>query len=625
MNVVLPSWLILKHKLLDKQANEIAARLSAIVESSDDAIISKNFDGTILSWNAAAQKIFGYTAYEAINNNISIIVPEEFYEEEEEIITKVKNGERIKHYETIHKTKEGNRVFVALTISPIKDANGDVIGISKIARDISEQILANEKQAMLSAIINSSDDAIISKTFDGIITSWNHAAHKMFGYTESEALGKHISLIIPSDRLHEESMIIENIRKDIKVDHFATVRVAKDKRKVNISLTVSPIRDKAGNIMGISKIARDISDQRVAEEKQATLAAIVSSSDDAIISKTLFGIITSWNDAASKMFGYTEAEAIGRHISIIIPPGRMDEETMIIENIRVGKKIDHFETVRVAKDGKEVNISLTVSPVRNKDGKIIGASTIARDITEKVEVEKQRLLYTERLQQLNTYKDEFMAMASHELKTPLTIIKANLDILLLKMREDDNTTFVQKTLQHVDKLNNLINDLLDISKIQSGRLELRLADFDMDILLKEMIRNSQLTTPIQIIFKECSDTISAYGDMARIGLVINNLLGNAIKYAPDSKEIEVDAFKSNDAIIVSVKDKGIGIPREDLTNIFSRFYRVSGLHSTFSGSGIGLYISSEIISRHGGRIWAESELNKGSTFYFSLPASARSW
>jgi PAS domain S-box-containing protein len=607
---------------LDTPSNEIA-RLTAIIESSDDAIITKKLDGTIISWNEAAQKIFGYTASEAINNNSSIIVPTELYEEEEGIISKVKNGESIKHYETIRKTKDGNKISVALTVSPIKDANGDVIAISKIARDISMQKLADEKQAMLASIVNSSDDAIISKTLEGIITSWNPAAHKMFGYTEDEAIGRHISIIIPPERLHEERMIIENIRNGIKVEHFPTLRVAKNKKKVYISLTVSPIKDKAGNIIGTSKIARDISDQKAAEEKQATLAAIVSSSEDAIISKTLFGIITSWNQAASKMFGYTEAEVTGKHISIIIPPDRMDEESMIIEHIRNGEKINHFETVRVAKDGKKLNISLTVSPVRNKEGKIIGASKIARDITEKIEADKQRLLYTEKLKQLNEYKDEFMAMTSHELKTPLTIIKANLDILLLKMQEDDNTPFVEKTLKHVDKLDKLINDLLDISKIQSGKLELKFADFDMNILLKEIIRSIQLTTPIPIILKESSSKVFAYGDTNRIGMVINNLLANAIKYAPGSSDIVVDAFKSGDAVIVSVRDKGIGIPREDLTNIFSRFYRVSGLNSTFSGSGIGLYISSEIIKRHGGKIWAESELNKGSTFYFSIPASAQ--
>ena len=606
------------------QDEEIQARLSAIVDSADDAIISNKFDGIITSWNHGAENIFRYSASEAINNHISIIVPEEFYEEQDRIISQVKNGERIKHYETVRKTKDGNKVDISLTASPLRGSNTNVMGMSIIARDISVQKLLNEKQAVLSAIVNSSDDAIISKTLDGTIISWNPAAEKMFGYSESEAIGNNISIIIPPERLQEEQTILENVRKGLKIDHFRTVRIAKNKRKIKISLTVSPIKDQEGNIIGASKIARDISDQKLAEEKQATLAAIVSSSDDAIISKTLFGIITSWNQAATKMFGYTEAEVIGRHISIIIPPDRMDEETMIIENIRSGKKIKHFETVRVAKDGRELNISLTVSPIRNKAGKIIGASKIARDITEKMQIEKQRILYTEKLKQLNKYKDEFMTMASHELKTPLTIIKANLDIMELKMQQDENLLFVENTLKQVEKLNKLISDLLDISKIQAGKLELKLADFDMIGLLKEMIHNMQPTTEIKILLKNADDTLPAYGDRDRIGLVIINLLGNAVKYSPNSKEIKVNAFRSEDAIIVGIEDKGIGIPPDDLTNIFTRFYRVSGITSTFTGSGIGLYIASQIISRHGGKIWAVSQLKKGSTFYFSIPASAQS-
>ena len=599
---------------------EISARLSAIVEASNDAIINKRFDGTIISWNEAAEKIFGYTAGEAINKNISIIVPEELYEEEKETVSKVKNGQSIEYYETTRQTKAGNKIPVALTVSPIKDNKGTVVSISQIARDVSEQKLADTKEAMLAAIVNWSDDAIISKTLDGIITSWNHAAYKMFGYTEAEIIGKHISVIIPQERIDEETMIIENIRKGLRVDHFETVRVRKDKKTVNISLTVSPIKDKRGNIIGASKVARDISDQKVAEEKQSMLAAIVNSSDDAIISKTLDGIITSWNHAAYKMYGYTEAEIIGKHISVIIPQERIDEETMIIENIRKGLSVDHFETVRVRKDKKTVNISLTVSPIRDKSGNIIGASKVARDITEKAEAEKQLLLYTEKLQELNKYKDEFMAMASHELKTPLTIIKANLDVLLLIMEEDINSTFVRKILKQVNTLDKLINDLLDISKIQSGKLELEPEDFDINILLKEIISDIQLTTQIQIIFNENNCKLPVHADKQRIGLVITNILTNAIKYSPDSKEIFVDAFVSDHKITVRIKDTGIGIPQEDLTNIFSRFYRVSGLGTKFSGSGIGLYISSEIINRHGGKIWAESEINKGSAFYFAIPA-----
>ena len=214
---------------MDTQQFDISSVLSAIIESSDDAIISKKIDGTIISWNEAAEKIFGYTAAEAINNNISMIIPAELMDEERQIINKVKRGERIKHYETLSKTKDGSKISIDLSISPIRDGNGNVIAFYRIVRDITEQKLMNEKQAILSSIVNSSGDAIISKTLDGTITSWNLAAQKMFGYTETELLGRNISIIIPPARLEEESMILEKIRQDIKVDHFATVRLTKNK------------------------------------------------------------------------------------------------------------------------------------------------------------------------------------------------------------------------------------------------------------------------------------------------------------------------------------------------------------------------------------------------------------
>jgi PAS domain S-box-containing protein len=321
------------------------------------------------------------------------------------------------------------------------------------------------------------------------------------------------------------------------------------------------------------------------------------------------------------MFGYTETEAIGKHISLIIPKDRLEEEKMIIENIRNGRKINHFETIRRGKHGNEINISLTVSPVLNQNGKIIGASKVARDITEKIELEKQQKLYTEKLKELNDYKDEFMAMASHELKTPLTVIKANLQILEHKLKADENINFVNKTLHSVNKLSDLITSLLDVSKIQAGKLELNITTFDMNALLHETIDNIQQTTPDHKIIFEPKNRLIAKADKERVEQVIVNLLTNAVKYSPNAKKIFVEAEMKDKMIEVCVRDYGIGIPQDDMDKIFARFFRVQGLASTFAGSGIGLYISSEIIKRHGGSMWTESEVGSGSTFYFTVPAA----
>lgn len=479
----------------------------------------------------------------------------------------------------------------------------------------------SEDTARLSAIVESSQDAIISNKVDGTITSWNAAAEKIFGYTCDEIIGKNISTIIPEELIDEEREIIKKVKRGERIEHFETTRKTKEGVSISISLTISPIKDDQENVIGVSKIARDINPEKVADEKQAILAAIVDSSDDAIVSKTLDGIITSWNKAAQKMFGYDETEAIGKHISLIIPKDRLPEETHIITQIRQGKRVDHFETVRVAKDGHEINISVTVSPVKNKKGEIIGASKIARDITEKVEAERQRQLYTEKLQELNKYKDEFMAMASHELKTPLTVIKANLQILDYKNAAGENKKFISRTLASVEKLGDLITNLLDVSKIQSGKLELNLSVFDLNVLLSEIIENIQQTTSTHTIAcNHCGNKLMVNADKERIEQVIVNILTNAIKYSPAAGEVKVESYKENNQVVVSVTDSGIGIPQEDLENIFSRFFRVQGIAATFSGSGIGLYISSEIVKRHDGKMWVESELEKGSTFYFSLPA-----
>lgn len=589
---------------------------------SNDVTIGLKSDGTIFAWNNRAEEMFEYTAIEVVGENISILFSKKNLLKEYEFLDKVNAGNS-EHYEITCKAKSGKRLIVSFFAFPIRDEMGNIIGISKIAYDISHQKDAEEKKATLAAIVDSSDDAIISKTLGGIITSWNPGATKLFGYTEEEAIGQHISLIIPKDCLIEEELIIENMRKGQKIDHFETIRIAKDGTEKLVSLTVSPIKNKNGEVIGASKIARDLSFKDSDDEKQARLAAIVSSSDDAIISKTLDGIITSWNQSAQKMFGYTEQEAIGKHISLIIPKDRLAEETRIIESLKRGEKIDHFETVRVAKDGTERLISLTISPIKNSRGKIIGASKVARDISLRIETERQQALYTERLQELNKYKDEFMVMASHELKTPLTVIMANLQLLEELLKNDKNAIFVEKAVKQVDKLSELIGNLLDVSKIQAGKLVMNRSNFDLNELLAEVSNNLQQTTKNhKIVYNNKGIQLIVNGDRERIEQVIVNIITNAIKYSRQPGDIILNAFNKDGKIMVNVTDEGIGIPKKDLQNIFLRFFRVSGSASSFSGSGIGLFISSEIIKSHGGSIWAESKLGKGSVFHFTLPAAS---
>jgi PAS domain S-box-containing protein len=257
------------------------------------------------------------------------------------------------------------------------------MGTPNESRVIRVEVRDDEARARLAAIVDSADDAIVGKTLDGVITSWNRAAERIFGYTAAEAVGQHILLIVPEDRRAEEATVLARLRRGERIDHFETVRQTRDGRRIPVSLTVWPIINADGTIIGASKVARDISDRRQSEVLSARLAAIVDSSDDAIVSKTLDGVITSWNRGAERMFGYTAAEAIGQHIFLIIPDDRRDEEEGVLARLRQGGRVDHFETVRRTKDGRQVPISLTVSPIRDDHGTIVGASKVARDITER--------------------------------------------------------------------------------------------------------------------------------------------------------------------------------------------------------------------------------------------------
>ncbi|HSN09170.1 MAG TPA: PAS domain S-box protein, partial [Hanamia sp.] len=406
-----------------------------------------------------------------------------------------------------------------------------------------------------------SGDATLSLRIDGTIFKWNNLAEKIFGYTAIEAKGKKISILFSKKDFEKETKFLYNIIQGNTLSYQSFCKIKSGKR-VLISFCAFPIKDKKGNVIGISKIAKDISAQKEAEKKQSILAAIITSSEDVIISKTLNGIITSWNNSAWKMFGYTEKEVLGKHISIIIPKDRLAEEKKIIDNIKKGKRINHFETERIAKDGSKKFISLTVSPIKNSKGKIIGASKVARDISVRLETERQRDLYTKRLQELNKYKDEFMVMASHELKTPLTVIMANLHVLSEVMEEENyNTVFIKNSVRQVEKLSDLVNDLLDVSKIVAGKLALNFTLFDLQDLVYEVVNNlQQITKNHTIVFNKNTNRLMVNADKERIGQVIINILGNAIKYSKKQGKIIVNAFEKEGNVEVNVTDQGIGIP-----------------------------------------------------------------
>jgi PAS domain S-box-containing protein len=349
------------------------------------------------------------------------------------------------------------------------------------------------------------------------------------------------------------------------------------------------------------------------------LSAIVDSSDDAIIGKTLDSIITSWNPAAERMFGYTAAEAIGQSIRLIIPPERQAEEDFVLNQIRRGEKVDHFETIRQTKDGRRLNISLTISPIRNAAGVIIGASKIARDITEKKVTEREREAALQQLAEALAARDEFIAVAAHELRNPLNVLTLLWQILdrIPSLSGTSERKLIEKARAQVARLSSLVDRLMDVTQIRAGTFDLYRENVELNAIIHEVVNRFTMAESAPAVSLELEPHIEGNWDRLRIDQVLTNLMSNAIKYG-GQKPIVISASINDNHAVIAIRDAGIGIAPENLERIFERFERAN-TRSSNAGLGMGLWITQQIIQAHGGTIVAQSELGKGSTFVVRLP------
>ena len=370
---------------------EAAAYLKAIVDSTDDAVISKNLAGIIQTWNRAAERIFGYTAEEAIGQPILLIIPPELHDEEKTILARLRKGERIDHYETVRRRKDGRLIDIALTVSPVRDVNGTIIGASKIARDITERKQAKlavaEAQSRLATTLESIGDAVLATDPQSLVTYLNPVAERLLGYPMREVMGRPLEEIFRIVNEETRQPVASPVDRVLREGHMVglanhTVLLRPDGSELPIDDSAAPIKDSDGRLLGVVLVFRDVSERYKAARQAALLSLIVASSDDAILSKDLTGTITSWNRGAERIFGYTAEEMIGSSILRIIPLERQAEEAAILSKLRRGERVEHYETVRRKKDGRHCDISLTISPLLDEDGNVIGTSKIARDITE---------------------------------------------------------------------------------------------------------------------------------------------------------------------------------------------------------------------------------------------------
>jgi PAS domain S-box-containing protein len=376
----------------------------------------------------------------------------------------------------------------------------------------------------------------------------------------------------------------------------------------------------------VQYIIRDITDRKRAEEARLYLAAIVESSDDAILSKDLDGTITSWNAGAERMFGYSAQEMVGQPVTRIFPPDLQEEFQQIMERICQGERVHHYETRRVRKDGSALIVSVSVSPIRDSNGTIIGASDITRDITSRKELEQQR--------------EAFVSLVTHELKTPLTALQGNVQMaqrwltrLLSQQQQLDPEQYraleevlnmLGRSQQQLQMQRRLINDMLDVSSMQSGKLELRLAPCDLTELMYETVQEYQAAHPSRLITLQLPehDPILVNADRDRLQQVLGNYLNNALKFSPGCEPILVGLTLEAEVVRVWVTDHGPGLSREQQRHIWERFYQSPQTpvqNGAKKGLGLGLYICKQLISRQHGQVGVTSTKGRGTTFWFTLP------
>ena len=569
-----------------------------------------DFHGRFLQVNPAYCALSGYSAEELLHMDfLSVTHPDD--REANAKLRKDLLEENIPAFvlEKRYVKKNGDIFWAQISVSPVRDQEGNLLHTIALIEDITARKQAEAQVDYLAHLTEQIADAIISIDLNYIIQSWNHGAESIYGWKAEEVIGRSLLEIVPSTFLtgsREEclqALATQGFWKGEVIQH------SKDGTPIYILGTTSIITDQSGAVIGSVAINRDITEQKEAERVRRRLAAIVESSNDAIIGLTLDGFITSWNEAAERMFRYREQETVGKHITLIIPETLWQEEEEILEKLRQGSRIQHYETVRLRKGGRPIDVSLSISPIKARAGTIIGAAKIARDITERKEFERR--------------KDEFIAMASHELKTPLTSLSGFLQLLdrhIGKRQDEQGIAIMNRVKREVNRLIKLVVDLLDISKIQTGQLEYQEAPFDLDALVYEIVEMVQAGIASHRIRVEGQTCAAVFGDKGRMGQVLMNLLANAIKYSPQASSIIVHLSADQENARVSVQDFGDGIAKEYQQKIFDRYYQVSDSgNQPFAGLGIGLYLANEIIKRHRGSIWVESTQGQGSIFSFTLP------
>ncbi len=616
-----------KNRELEQQREWFQVTLSSI----GDAVITTDSRGCVTFLNPIAEKLTGWTSAEATGQPLSAvfnIINEVTREPIEHPVNKVlRHGRMVglaNHTALVN--RRGAVTAIEDSAAPIRDSSGNVTGAVMVFHDVTARRLAesalNESELRFRTIFNQAAVGIAVTDLDGKFLQVNQKFADVFGYTAAELQRLTFLQLTHPDDLAAARDTLDRLVTERATNAVLEKRCVRKDGGVIWSLsTTTMIKEASGRPPCLIGIVEDITSRKLAEEAQARLVAVIASSDDSIISMTLEGVVLSWNRGAELMYGYSAGEMIGHTTAVLIPENRLDEEPAILRRIRARERIEHFETVRRRKDGGLLDVSIAVSPIEDTRGNIIGASKITRDITESKRAEAA-------LRETDRRKDEFLATLAHELRNPLAPIRQAALVSRAEGASDAQKRWSHDVIsRQVHHMSLLLDDLLDVSRITRGTLELRLEMADLRDIVDAAVEAARPSIdakrhgfsvqlpdhPLQILV-----------DPLRMAQILSNLLTNAAKYTDAAGRIELRAHYSDEQVTVVVTDSGIGIPRAAIKSVFEMFSQVKSAQDRSEGGlGIGLALAKGLVELHGGSIEARSAgIGRGSQFIMRLPRRA---
>ncbi len=592
----------------------------SLIEASLDPLVTIGPDGKITDVNGATELVTGCSRDELIGTDFSdyFTEPENARKGYQEVF---REG-HVFNYPLEIKHKDGHTTPVLYNASVYRDESGEVIGVFAAARDITERKKAEENIQRLANIVESSNDAIITKSLDGVITSWNNGAEEIYGYLTEEILGKPISALEPDDLKGETKELVEMIKTGEKIHHYETSRLKKNGELIDISITLSPVFDMSGKLMAISTIARDITERKKAEEELKKAGkynrSLIETSLDPLVTIGPDGKITDVNMATELVTGYSRDELIGTDFSDYFtePDKAREGYQEVFRNMQV---FDYPLEIK-HKDGPVTPVLYNASVYHDESNNVIGVFAAARDITERKKAEKLLKLKLEELARSNAELEQFAYVSSHDLQEPLRMIGSYLQLLQRRYQgqlDDKADKYINFAVDGASRMQNLINDLLEFSRVTTRAKEFE--PTDCELILDHVLSNLEVSIKENKAVVSHNHLPAVMADSTQLAQVFQNLISNAIKFrSEETPKIYISAEKEDDKWIFSVADNGIGIDPKHSEKIFEVFKRLHKRRE-YPGTGIGLSICKKIIERHGGHIWVESEPDKGSIFYFTIP------